>query len=91
MSHLEFYLSEEHMFIHVAVNQQRVIIVHDLNTLQNFHLDVGELMTIALSMMEQPAVNYPDDYAPGGQFNPIIVDDYGEPPVDSSLESEDEE
>ena len=77
------------MFVHVVFEQQRVVIVHDLNTLQDFHLDVGELMTIAISMMEQqPAINHPDDHAPGGQFNPIIVDDYD---VDSGLESGDGE
>lgn len=77
MSHLEFYLAQEQLFIHVVndVSQSRVIIAHDLNTLQNFNLDVEELMSIVISMIDEQPVNHPDDHAPGGRLNPIIVDD----------------
>jgi len=106
MSHLEFFLSEDQLSIHVVndASQFRFVIVHDLNTLQNFHLDVEELCNIVISMMDQEAnpANHPDDHALGGRLNPINVDenlndvhvnevqDISFTPVDFVLESDEE-
>ena len=55
--------------IQVADKDQRVAIVHDLSTLPNFHLNKGEVINIALSLMGQP--KQADEHAFGGRLNPI--------------------